>query len=217
MCRTAKLHRLTHFLPLDLSHSSHVHPGRSWRQRQMLLLRWRAEELGAGWRPLAGARQMVSKVGIHHLPVFKLSQVSCFSRLYNCILYDSQMWVFNPVERAGVYQQHTGCSFPSGWDCGESLYPSYLLRIKSVWHAGRMISSLRLKWFTTFTVNSKYDFFSRVYHRPPQAEISDPEMVSHIKTKQGRECWVCTKNFKKNVIPTEQACINKIATVLWCQ
>lgn len=61
----------------------------------------------------------------------------------------------------------------------------------------QMISLLRLKWFTTFTVNSKYDLFSRVDHRPPQAEISDPEMVSHIKMKQGRECWVCTKNFKK--------------------
>lgn len=50
----------------------------------------------------------------------------------------------------------------------------------------------------TFIVISKYDDdFSRAYHRPPQAEMLDPEMVSHTKLKQGREQWLCTKNFKK--------------------
>lgn len=106
------------------------------------------------------------------------------------------MWVFNPGERAGLYQQHPGRSFPSGWDCGESLYPSYLLRINSAWHAADIsnhtqindsLSLLHFKSFMTFIVNSKHDYLSRVDHRPLQAGISDPEMVSHIKMKQGRE------------------------------
>lgn len=131
---------------LDSCDHSLVHPVRSRRQRQMLLLRWRAEELGTRRWPLAGTCQVVSTVTtglitgsykyinwIHYLPPFAWTKLQCLCSLL-CIcafadyeiasLYCSQMWVFNPVEGAGIYQQHTRCSFPSGWHCGEDLYPS---------------------------------------------------------------------------------------------
>lgn len=134
MCWAVKLHRFTDFLLLDVSHGNHTHPGRSRRQRQMLLLWWGAEELGARRWPLAGTRQVVSKVRIHHLSVFTLCQVIVYIFYIQQHLSNSQMWVFNPVERAGLYQQRTGCSFPSGWDCGESLYPLLSPQNKIIWH-----------------------------------------------------------------------------------
>lgn len=47
----------------------------------------------------------------------------------------------------------------------------------------------------TFIANSNYGYFSRVDHRPPQAEISALEMVSHMeyikKTKQTNSNYLC--------------------------
>lgn len=79
----------------------------------------------------------------HNLPLFSTGKwksfinMQCFCFVF-CIyasadlrkqnyLYIFQVWVFNPVKRAGIYQQHTGYSFPFGWDCGEN--PSFLHNI----------------------------------------------------------------------------------------
>lgn len=127
-------------------------------------------------------------------------------------LSNPQMWVFNPVKGAGVYQQHTGCSFPSGWDCGENLYTFYLLRIKSIQHTreshpDKWCHRCIPKFLMTFTMNFKIWFlFLRVDHRPPQAETSDPEMVSHVRMKQDRQRTVCTKNIQKTLfLPSRPA------------
>lgn len=127
-----------------------VHLDRSWWQCQMLLLWWRVEKLGARRWPLARARQVVSTVttdrhkdmdwiqniSIHCLflklffqytgktTVLDKKQTNAFvlCSAFMC-LHISQMWVFNPVEGAGLYQQHTGYSLPSGRHCGENLFP----------------------------------------------------------------------------------------------
>lgn len=67
----------------------------------------------------------------------------------------------------------------------------------------------------TFIVSLAYDYFSRVDHRPPQAETSAPEMVSHIKSKKekDRQWWICTKKHKKKS-PCHFCCVdcdNKVA------